>query len=188
MSKTHPVNKKAVVVSRPARPALKSKGAKKRTSTPPVASAPKINIPKKYRRIYEVLIHQRERLAKQISFLATDNLTRTQDDVEVDFRSKEQGTDNFDREFALNCVSRNQDMIFEVDQALNRIHIGTFGKCESCGHAIEEARLESLPYSRMCIACKSKTETGSRDNRVARTGLLSSNNDKSLAEVGDDDE
>jgi RNA polymerase-binding transcription factor DksA len=153
-----------------------------------VPPLPKIRIPEKYRRLYENLMRLRERLTKQIDFLTADNLTRSQQDTEVDFRSKEQGTDNFDRDFALNCVSRDQDAIFEIDEALNRIQLGTYGKCESCGHSIEAARLASLPYSRLCIACKSKLETDPRAKRTAESGSLYHIIEKSAAEPGGGDE
>lgn len=54
-------------------------------------------------------------------FLATDNLSRSDKDNDVSYRSEEQGTDNFDRDFALNRVSLDQDIIFEIDEALNRL-------------------------------------------------------------------
>ena len=76
------------------------------------------------RELREKLVRLRERITGQINFLAADNLSRTQKDAEVDFRSEEQGTDNFDRDFALNRVSLEQDIVFEIDEALNRIKIG----------------------------------------------------------------
>lgn len=179
----------------PAAPRVKRPGAKAGAvnrkpapAVPVLAAAPKVRVPKKYRRVYETLVRLRERVARQISFLATDNLTRSQDDTEVDFRSKEQGTDNFDRDFALNCVSRDQDIIFEIDEALNRIQIKTFGKCESCSRPIEMARLASLPYARMCIACKAKMESGIKGKRLLDAGALYHNSDKAAADAGDEEE
>ena len=49
-----------------------------------------------------------------------------------------------------------QSMRDEIAAALRRLDEGTYGKCESCGAAIGEARLEALPFARSCIACAAK--------------------------------
>lgn len=155
----------------------------------PLTIAPsKIKVPKKYRSLYNSLARLQKHIALQINFLATNNLSRTQNDTEVDFRSEEQGTDNFDRDFALNRVSLNQNILFEIDEALNRIQMGTYGICESCGHSIERARLMALPYSRMCVACQSKSEAGRKCRRPVESPPLFPNADKLTAETAGDDE
>jgi len=140
------------------------------------------------RELREKLVRLRERITGQINFLAADNLSRTQKDAEVDFRSEEQGTDNFDRDFALNRVSLEQDIVFEIDEALNRIKIGSYGACESCGGAIEKARMLALPYSRMCVGCQSKLETGRKKFRSFETAALFPNADKAVPEVASEEE
>ncbi len=189
-SRAKAVKGKAAAVRPPSRASGQKAGSKSRAavSVPVVAAVPKIRIPRQYRSIYEALVRLRERMTRQINFLATDNLTRTQDDTEVDFRSKEQGTDNFDRDFALTRVSRDQDLIFEIDEALNRIRIGTYGKCENCGRAIERARLASLPYSRMCIRCQATTETSGKQRRNSESGTIYAAPDKISGEADAEDE
>jgi len=140
------------------------------------------------REMREKLVRLRERITGQINFLAADNLSRTQKDAEVDFRSEEQGTDNFDRDFALNRVSLEQDIVFEIDEALNRIKIGTYGICESCGEPIEKARIVSLPHSRMCIGCQSKLEKGRKKFRSFETAVLFPNAAKAVPETASEGE
>lgn len=115
--------------------------------------------------IKDALLRLRERITGQIDFLATDNLSRDDRDAEVDFRSEEQGTDNYNRDFALTRLSSGQDLLFEIDQALNRIAMGTYGICESCHITIEKLRIEALPYSRFCVTCQSRTELNQRHLR-----------------------
>lgn len=43
--------------------------------------------------------------------------------------------------------------IAEIDAALERIANGTYGTCEACGKAIEEARLEANPAARTHTTC-----------------------------------
>lgn len=188
--KTRLAKAKAVARSLALRLAVTSRGAKGRGAkiAPVVVPPKKVRIPRKYRPIYEALVRLRERITGQINFLATDNLTRTENDAEVDFRSKEQGTDNFDRDLALNRVSSDQDIIFEIDEALNRIQIGTYGICESCKRSIERRRMAALPYSRMCVACQSKSETGRKRQQTLEAGTLFPNIDKVAAEASHEDE
>jgi len=117
---------------------------------------------KEYKQILDRL---RDRVVDEITFLAGDNLNRSQRESSGDLSSyslhmADQGTDNFDREFALNLVSSEQDILYEIDDALRRIDMGNYGVCETCGRAIEKARLGALPFAKMCIKCKSEAEKG----------------------------
>jgi RNA polymerase-binding transcription factor DksA len=49
------------------------------------------------------------------------------------------------------------DSLQEVEDALVKLEDGTYGRCESCGNEIAQARLEAKPAARLCIACASKT-------------------------------
>ena len=42
------------------------------------------------------------------------------------------------------------------DEALMRIEKGSFGICKDCGEPIAEARLNAIPWTRVCITCKEK--------------------------------
>jgi DnaK suppressor protein len=44
----------------------------------------------------------------------------------------------------------------EIEDALAKFDAGTYGRCESCGDAISEARLEAMPAARLCMTCASK--------------------------------
>jgi DnaK suppressor protein len=45
-----------------------------------------------------------------------------------------------------------------VNDALQRIQKGTYGKCLACGKQIEESRLEALPWAEYCIADQEKRD------------------------------
>ena len=70
----------------------------------------------------------------------------------------ETGTDNFERETALNIATGESQRLREVADALQRIGNGTFGVCEGCEEVIPRKRLEVFPAARYCIKCKSKLE------------------------------
>ena len=40
-----------------------------------------------------------------------------------------------------------------IDGALERMEVGTFGKCQSCGKPIGEARIMAIPFATNCIQC-----------------------------------
>ncbi len=105
-------------------------------------------------RIKEILIKMRDRLTGQITALSDESLKY------IDDSSSEDRTDDFDREFALNLMSTEQESVFEIDSALRRIKEGTYGMCDFCGCPIEKARLQALPFARMCIKCQSASERG----------------------------
>ena len=43
-----------------------------------------------------------------------------------------------------------------IEEALRRIEEGTVGVCRDCGEPIAEARLNAIPWTRVCITCKEK--------------------------------
>jgi len=43
-----------------------------------------------------------------------------------------------------------------IEAALLRIEDGTYGICLDCGERISSARLEAIPWTRVCIECKKK--------------------------------
>lgn len=45
----------------------------------------------------------------------------------------------------------------DIEDALTKMDDDTYGRCESCGGEIGEARLEAMPAARLCIRCASKT-------------------------------
>ena len=64
-------------------------------------------------------------------------------------------TEQLDRDLAL--TMSEEALHAETLAALDRIEKGTFGKCESCGTNIAEARLNALPFARKCIRCASES-------------------------------
>ena len=54
----------------------------------------------------------------------------------------------------LTMVKNLRDTLREVEAALQRMEVGTYGQCQRCGQPIAEERLEALPATRLCIACK----------------------------------
>ncbi len=118
----------------------------------------------------KALIALRDQVVDGISFLSGDNLNRSQRDVSGDLSGyslhmADQGTDNNDREIALNLVSSEQDLLYEIDEAIRRIDAGTYGICELTGEPIERARLKVIPYARLSVVAQSELEKGKKRYR-----------------------
>jgi len=79
------------------------------------------------------------------------------------------GSDAYDRDFALSLLSQEQDALYEIDEALKRIELGTYGKCEMSGKGIPHARLEAIPFARFTVECQSQLEKQSRASRVRQS-------------------
>jgi RNA polymerase-binding transcription factor DksA len=111
----------------------------------------------------KLLLNLRDRIVDEISFLAGENLNHSQREASGDLSNygmhmADQGTDNFDREFALSLVSNEQEVLYEIDDALHRIDNSTYGVCELTGRAIEPERLKVLPYARYCREAQEQLE------------------------------
>lgn len=102
------------------------------------------------------LLELRERVTGEIISINRDSLSQNDRDPSL----SDQGTDTFDREFALNQLSNEQDVLFEIDEAIRRIESGTYGICEKYEKPINIERLEALPYVRYSIQAQSELEKG----------------------------
>jgi DnaK suppressor protein len=67
-------------------------------------------------------------------------------------------TETFMRELDDGLEENAEHLLGEIDAALRRIDEGTFGTCQVCGRAIEEERLEAVPYATLCIDDKRARE------------------------------
>ena len=56
----------------------------------------------------------------------------------------------------------------EIDAALKRMEIGTYGKCERCHTGIPQERLAVLPMVRFCMPCQAAHEAQMRRDAAAR--------------------
>ena len=67
---------------------------------------------------------------------------------------------------SLALIDREVSELREVEEALRRIRVGTYGECETCGDAIGRDRLDANPNAKRCVDCEREHETrgaGGRD-------------------------
>ncbi|MFA5389589.1 MAG: TraR/DksA family transcriptional regulator [Candidatus Omnitrophota bacterium] len=110
----------------------------------------------------KLLIKIRDAINSDISHIAKESL-KSQKESSGDlsgysFHMADMASDSYDRELSLNIASEEQEVIYEIDDALKRIEEGKFGRCLSCDKKIPQKRLNAVPYAKYCIQCKSKEE------------------------------
>jgi DnaK suppressor protein len=66
--------------------------------------------------------------------------------------------EQYEQEFNLSMIENETEELKEIARALEKIDLGTFGECEACGIDISLERLHVMPYTRICIHCRSKFE------------------------------
>lgn len=72
-------------------------------------------------------------------------------------------TEESDRESDSLLIDAQGRLIYEIEQALQRMEEGRYGACESCLNPIEDRRLEFLPYARLCLRCQEREERARRN-------------------------
>jgi len=115
------------------------------------------------------LLALKDTLLDSMTGVARDNLRTGHDAHEVSAHGLHQadaGSDAYDRDFALNLLSQEQDALFEIDEALKRLARGTYGVCEMSGKQIPKARLEARPFARFTVECQNEIEKNNRFTRV----------------------
>jgi RNA polymerase-binding protein DksA len=103
-----------------------------------------------YDQLKEALERQRQGLIAEIESLEVYDGDRI---IGYKTHQADVATHAFDQ--AANLAMRNNAamMLREVEDALKRFDKGTYGRCENCDTQIDIARLEAIPYTRLCMDC-----------------------------------
>ena len=72
----------------------------------------------------------------------------------------DEGTEDFDRIISLEVTSKEYSILKQIDRALEKIHDGSYGKCDVTGEDIPLPRLEAIPYATMTVKAQEKMEKG----------------------------
>ena len=120
----------------------------------------------------EKLLHLRDAMVDSMAGTAQDTLRSRAEGSEASafgMHQADAGSDAYDRDFALSLLSQEQDALYEIDQALKRIDLGTYGVCEMSGKPIGHARLEAIPFARFTVECQSQLEKQNKASRVRQS-------------------
>jgi RNA polymerase-binding transcription factor DksA len=118
------------------------------------------------------LLQLRDAMVDSMAGVAQDTLRSRAEGSEASafgMHQADAGSDAYDRDFALSLLSQEQDALYEIDQALKRIELGTYGVCEMSGKNIPRARLEAIPFARFTVECQSQLEKQNKASRVRQS-------------------
>lgn len=107
------------------------------------------------------LLDLRDDLVDAVSGMARDTIRNAPEGSEASGSGQHQGdagSDAYDRDFALSVLAKEQDALYEIEQALRRIQSGSYGICEMSNRKIPSARLEAIPFARLTVECQAQWE------------------------------
>lgn len=139
-------------------------------------------VPSKWRKYYRRLLSLREALLHSRQDLAND---AAEDTPTFSCHMADAGTDTYDRDLALGLLSSEQDSVYQIDQALDRLRSSTFGACELTGKPIEKGRLEAIPWTRFSAAAERKLEA---EGALRRSALGPRNSVARVESASDEDQ
>jgi len=124
---------------------------------------------KKYR---EKLLKIKDVIQGDIKQIENDSFSKTQKEAAGDLSSHtlhmaDMASDSYERDFAFDLVSNEQELMYKISEAIQRIDENKFGKCLDCGKKISKARLNSIPYAGLCVPCQQEQEKkeGGKENK-----------------------
>jgi DnaK suppressor protein len=98
-----------------------------------------------------------DEIARERAELAVDPESRGED-ITPSQHPADIASDLFRRESLLTSERQLEGHASAVEDALRRVHAGTYGFCQDCGHPIAKVRLEVLPQAARCVDCQRREE------------------------------
>jgi RNA polymerase-binding protein DksA len=111
------------------------------------------------------LMQERERVQAAIANLRESHPGSLDDEVDEISNGSEShvgdsATATLGREIDYTLGENSEQVLAEINTALQRIEDGTYGTCKVCGKEIVPERLEAYPWAALCIDDARKAERG----------------------------
>ena len=108
---------------------------------------------------YEALMRAREMVTSQMKYHPEDALDCSNADKRgVTTHMADVSSDNSRHEMELRMLTEEGNVLQLIEDAIQRLIDGEYGKCQECGEPISEGRLAIRPYAVFCVKCKSRHE------------------------------
>lgn len=107
----------------------------------------------------DVAIFRESLLRKRAEILATGGIKPLQTSMENNSRQgdlADQASGNNEVHIQVKLRQTDAKILAAIEEALTRIDKGTYGLCRDCGEPISAARLDAIPWTRVCISCKER--------------------------------
>src|SRR5688572_27794240 len=108
------------------------------------------------------LLALRARLRGDVSAMAEAALRKSGSEgaeaTSMPIHMAELGSENFEQEFTLSLMEAEEGTLDLIEEAIERVERGSYGKCVECGGNIPKLRLNAIPYTPVCIKCAEAME------------------------------
>jgi RNA polymerase-binding protein DksA len=110
----------------------------------------------------QLLITDRAKLADEIKSIVQET-SKSPREASGDLSAytlhmADMAADTYERELSMNIVSSEQELLYQIDDALKRLDDGSYGVCAQCNKPITMSRLKAVPYASMCVSCQRTKE------------------------------
>ena len=109
--------------------------------------------------LHKMLLGKRQAIIKEIEESLGQSLTEDQQRRLESARDVgDQALMDLERELGISLMEMRNRRRQSIDEALTRLHEGTYGNCAECGVEISEKRLQAVPFAKLCVECQSRAE------------------------------
>jgi DnaK suppressor protein len=113
-------------------------------------------------KMQEYLTDKKTSLVREIATQLENERNTNRDDC---LDTCELASEENEREISTMLSERGQLKIGQIEDALRRIESLKYGLCEMCGLKIGEARLDAMPFARLCCDCQEDRERSAKIQR-----------------------
>lgn len=111
--------------------------------------------PERIERLRGYLLEQQAHLRQQLIGLSD---AAQESNLGLGNHMADDATAAFDQATTVSLQRGHQRALEQVEDALRRIEIRTYGNCERCGLEIDFARLKAVPQATLCMSCQRLVE------------------------------
>lgn len=109
--------------------------------------------------LHKMLLEKRQAIIKEIEESLGQSLTEDQQRRLESARDVgDQALMDLERELGISLMEMRNRRRQSIDEAITRLHEGTYGICADCGVEISERRLQAVPFAKLCVECQSREE------------------------------
>ena len=117
-------------------------------------------------KIYERLRKEKSQTLEKLDQLIAHAQPQVERREGSPFGKREEEADGvLELEKRMALEKRLRTSLADIEHALEKYEAGTYGLCDSCGKAIEQARLEALPQANLCLSCKAYQAKNAKGTR-----------------------
>jgi DnaK suppressor protein len=104
-----------------------------------------------FKLIRQRLEKEHKRMTEQLEHIRANRSSEDRREGSPFGKREEEATETADLENMVAQEQRVREELTDIETALKKFDLGTFGKCEKCGRQIELARMEAMPTAKLCM-------------------------------------